>query len=69
VQAIVYLFDYSFIIIFTLVAASAPPPLPSIDDILPQFKIGDRVCTYITPGCHPIQFVKDFGSVAELKYE
>jgi len=56
---------------YILVAASVPPPLPSIDDILPQFKIGDRVCTIpdSLPGVDRRQAEAFYGSVSEVKFD
>jgi len=46
-------------------------PIEATEPPSPLFKINYivQLIQYITPCCHPIQFVKDFGSVAELKYE
>ena len=64
--AINYIFAwYLFLIFNILVAALAPPNLPSIDNILPQFKIGDYVYTIpdSSPGVDHTQAEAFYGSV------
>ena len=57
-----------YIYIYTLVAALAPQILPSIDNILSQFKIGDRVFTIpdSLPGVDRRQAEAFYGSVFEV---
>ena len=46
-------------------------PIEATEPPSPLFKINYLVqlIQNITPGCHPIQSVKDFGSVVSLEYE
>ena len=50
---------------------SVPPPLPSIDDILPLFNIGDRVCTIpdSSPGVDRRQAEAFYRCIFRLKFD
>ena len=77
-QGIPYLIKFNLLLILFLyimdtfkAKGEIPTPIEATESPSPLFKINYLVqlIQNITPGCHPIQSVKDFGSVVSLEYE